>query len=419
MEEQTVSVIGDRDGLASFGEANAVESFLSAQGLNSRELNLDRVGKSLSAGAATAQVAAELMSNSGRWVKLTKESAKAFHTEKLMKGSADGIARAVTMKDGKISGILEIASGPGVALLNPAALPVIAGLMAQQAMQESFDEILDCLAVIDEKVDDILRAQKDQVFSELAAVGMLIDDAMVLRAHVGRVSAVTWSKVQANSMCIAKTQDRALRELEALAVKLDKKAKMAELAKAAADIEAKALDWIVILARSIQLDEAMSIIELDLVFDAHPEDLETHRRGLQDARAKRVEQISRMTGDLLDRLQERGAFANSKVLLHPKTASQVVRSSNKVSSDLQEFRTSLGMASPAELLGVKSWGTALVEVRDRVVSVGADGMGAVRQFGEDAKELAMDKAESVADSIANNIRSRREEKSSSTHELEE
>lgn len=38
-----------------------------------------------------------------------------------------------------------------------------AGIMAQVAMQQTMDEIIDYLATIDEKLDDVLRAQEDAV----------------------------------------------------------------------------------------------------------------------------------------------------------------------------------------------------------------------------------------------------------------
>ena len=68
--------------------------------------------------------------------------------------------------------------------------------MAQLAMKQSMDEITDYLATIDEKVDDVLRAQKDAVLADMNGVGSVIDDAIITRDHTGRVSAVTWSKVQ-------------------------------------------------------------------------------------------------------------------------------------------------------------------------------------------------------------------------------
>ena len=64
---------------------------------------------------------------------------------------------------GQVKGFVEFAKGPGAHLTNPALLAGAAGIMAQLAMQQSMDEITDYLAAIDEKVEDVLRAQKDAV----------------------------------------------------------------------------------------------------------------------------------------------------------------------------------------------------------------------------------------------------------------
>lgn len=43
--------------------------------------------------------------------------------------------------------------------------------MAQVAMQQTMQEITDYLESIDEKVEDVLRAQKDAALSELIGAG--------------------------------------------------------------------------------------------------------------------------------------------------------------------------------------------------------------------------------------------------------
>ena len=58
-------------------------------------------------------------------------------------------------------------------------------------MQQAMDEITDYLATIDEKLDDLLRAQKDAVLSDMIGVDLVIDEAMTIRDQVGRVSDVT------------------------------------------------------------------------------------------------------------------------------------------------------------------------------------------------------------------------------------
>jgi len=96
---------------------------------------------------------------------------------------------AWSMPDGKAyyqAKILEFTK-PGFVgsmLTNPAMLAGAAGIMAQLAMQQTMEEITEYLAVIDEKVDDILRAQKDAAIAEMIGVGMVIDDAMLKREHV-------------------------------------------------------------------------------------------------------------------------------------------------------------------------------------------------------------------------------------------
>jgi hypothetical protein len=46
--------------------------------LPSKDLDLPRLGKVLSTGGAATQAGAEIAANSGRWVKLTEESAQAM-----------------------------------------------------------------------------------------------------------------------------------------------------------------------------------------------------------------------------------------------------------------------------------------------------------------------------------------------------
>lgn len=73
---QEIQLISDGDGLAVIGHPDAVERFLSAEGLPSKDLGLQRLGPRLSAAAGITQAGSELAANSDRWVKLSKESAQ-------------------------------------------------------------------------------------------------------------------------------------------------------------------------------------------------------------------------------------------------------------------------------------------------------------------------------------------------------
>src|ERR1700733_3558708 len=85
--DNEIQLISDGDGLAVIGDPTAVERFLVAAGLSSKDLGLPRLRTVLSTGSAAAQAGSEIAANSGRWVKLTKDSAQLAQKHGLRKSS--------------------------------------------------------------------------------------------------------------------------------------------------------------------------------------------------------------------------------------------------------------------------------------------------------------------------------------------
>ncbi|MCW2882488.1 MAG: hypothetical protein JWQ95_6588 [Sphaerisporangium sp.] len=400
--DNEIQLISDGDGLAVIGNPTDVDRFLVSEGLSSKDLGLKRLGSVLSTGAGAAQAGSEIAANSGRWVKLTEESAQAIKKYNLMTGSETGVSRAVLTENGKIKGLLELVRTPGSLLTNPALLAGAAGLMAQLAMQQTMDEITDYLATIDEKVDDVLRAQKDAVLADMIGVDLVIEEAMTIREQVGRVSEVTWSKVQATPVTIARTQAYALRQLDALAEKMEHKTKIGDLAKTSKEAEFKVQEWLAVLARCFQLQDAIAVLELDRVLDASPEELDRHRLALRAARQNRLELISRSTERLMARMDAAAGTANTKVLLHPTTSRALVHSSNHVAIAVVDFHGRLGIERGRQSLEARRWVDAAAEVRDKVLETGAEGVDAARHLGNET----LDRARSVTGKLSSGIAKR-------------
>lgn len=417
-----IELISDGDGLAVIGDPAAVERFLSSAGVPSKDLALQkRLGAALSTGSSAAQAGSQLAATSGRRVQLTEESAKALKLGQAMKGSSDSVSRAIaTTSKGKVTKILEFTKhgSVGSMLTNPAMLAGAAGIMAQLAMQQTMDEITDYLAKIDEKVDDILRAQKDAALAEMIGVGFTIDEAMTLREHTGRVSEVTWSKVQATGQTIATTQAYALRQLDALATKLEKKRAVGDLADAAQAAEASVEEWLAVLARCFQLQDGLAVLELDRVLDADPAELDRHRSGLQAARRKRREEIARSTQRLLERMDAAAGTANEKVLLHPMKSGVVVRSGNEVAADVLVFHERLGIDGDRASIESKRWSTAVGEARDTAVETGGKGVDAVKRLGMRSFEGAKSGVGKLSVAVAERLPKRREDESPSENDAE-
>lgn len=203
-----LEVVTDGNGIAVFGSPRAVESFLSDTNLEGHKLDVARLGKIVGAGAGAADIASKSL----------KESAEALAKNRAMAGPAADVMRAIAVGEkGKTKHIVQIlrssvgsTSGGlagGVSMLtNPAVLGGIGAIMSQGAMQKQMDEITDYLASIDEKVGDVLRAQKDNILAKVDSVAMIYADAFNIRDKLEMLPETTWNTIQNGAQDIAHAQ---------------------------------------------------------------------------------------------------------------------------------------------------------------------------------------------------------------------
>jgi hypothetical protein len=127
-----------------------------------------------------------------------------------MKTKTKGVSHAMLGETGKDSlKWLQVEDGAGALLSNPAVLAGIGGLMSQFAQQAEARELKELLVRIDEKLDDVRRAQRDAVLARMRSSAGAIDEAMILRANGGDPK-TTWDKVSGVSESILNVQDEAL-----------------------------------------------------------------------------------------------------------------------------------------------------------------------------------------------------------------
>lgn len=404
LAEADVELISDGDGLVVIGSPAAVELFVTAAGTPSRELDLRRLTSAVSNGGAALQTASQISASAGRWMKLTEESARAARALPAVKNSS-GFWQATTRNaNGQFAKNLQFVTKPGAALASPAVLAGVGGMMAQYAMQKQMEEITDYLAKIDAKVDDMLRAQKDAALADMIGVELMLDEAMVVREQVGRVSEVTWSKVQGSAATIARTQAYALRQLDAIAEKLENEKKIGELADLSKQAQATVVEWLAVLARCYQLQDSLAVLEIDRVLDSSPDEIDRHRLALHTARQRRLDAISAATSQLVSRMDAAANRANAKVLLNPGSAKIVVKASNEVASGVADLHSTLGVADERTALEARQWSAAAADVRDDVFDAGRDGLQAAGRFGSDTVENTRSLIGGLTDRISHHLR---------------
>lgn len=398
--DESIELFSDGDGLAVIGSADAVERFMASSQLVPRDEEERGLARALSMGSGAASVAAQAAENSGRWVKLTKDSAAKVKAFGLTPTKTPGISHAMIGRPGASKSWIQIVQGPGTALTSPAALAGLGGIMSQMAMQQQLDAITDYLEKIDQKLDDLIRTQMNQVLARVDAVGLAIAEAMTVRAAVGRVSEVAWSKVQNQPTAILETQAFALRQLSDLEERLERRGTVADLAKSCKEVENEIVKWLSILARCFQLHEAHAILELDRVMDVSPDELDRHRLGLEAARRERVQVFARATEQILDRLNEAAKTANSKVLFNPRQTPEVVGSRNYVAAEVGEFHEVIGIESGAEPSEARPWREAAADKLDRAGATVSQGFSGAKRLGSNALQRASSARSQLAESVA-------------------
>jgi hypothetical protein len=94
----------------------------------------------------------------------------------------------MTGKPGEIKQWVQFTQGPVALLSGPMALSVLSTTMQQRAMQQQMDEIVEYPQEINEKVDDILRSQKNAVLADMIGAELIIEEALTFREQGVRCS---------------------------------------------------------------------------------------------------------------------------------------------------------------------------------------------------------------------------------------
>lgn len=364
----SIELVSDGESLIVTGERAVVERFLDHAGLlmHAQEFSLGKLGNVLKSGSGVLEAASRVMEQSALYLKLTPESAKRLKDAGgLMKTKTEGISHAMLGETGKQSlKWLQVEDGPASLLTNPAVLSGVGGLMSQFSQQAEAQELKALLVRIDEKLDDVRRAQRDAVLAKMKSAAAAIEEAMTIRSHGGDPKTL-WDKVSGVSETILNVQDEALLALRALADKVNGKHKTGELKKATQEIQHDVAVQLAVLARCFELQDEFRVVELDHVLTMAPENLEGHRLGLAAAREKRRTSVLENTTWLMTQMDQAGGVANGNVLLHARAARSVIESLNSTAAVVDDFHTPLGIAPIRDVLSPTSWREAFRDPQQR------------------------------------------------------
>lgn len=405
-DQWSVAVIESDDGVLLLGEEAALQQFEKSAGLDTRRLT----SQSLSLAGKALGVMGEVQANSGRWLKMTKESAE------LVKQHGPSLAKADKLMTGVVRGkggqILKHLKFEQAALLTPAAPMALASMMTQASLEAALDDIQEYLEVIDAKLDRLLKQRKIETLGQIGGVTLAIEEAKSIYEATGTVSAVTWSKVQANSLALQTMQAEAVAQLSALADLVKERA--VDTDKSAAVLEEVRGDvgfWLGALARTMALQDRQYVLELARVAESEPEQLELHRHGITVARRSRTERIVRSLDAISASVHASSQLTNLERVANPFSAQWVAERANGVNEAVVEFARHADLTlTSLQKLDKTAWhlaARALVgEASDHVGSFGDDVAARAKALGSSVQ----DRGDDAVLRLAQRVRERRDAK---------
>lgn len=378
---ESIQVIDDGDSMAILGDLEAIDGFLQSHHLQSLA---EPINPHTDRGYLSGMVAQVLGDRalSGKWVRQDGKVPKALSQYDLHRDQRTGLsAGTVLVKDGEeAQGGQRFLDGWKSAL-SPVMLTNIGALITQYELQQTMQAMVEYLRRIHKHVDDILRAQRDTVLTNMVGVNLVIEDALAARNQIGHVSQTTWDKVQATSLAIAQTQAYAIRQINVITEKIGDGSGVHDLGTDMGNYRDQINEWLAVLARSLQLQDASTILELDRVAQVEPDELDQHRQAVKTAREHRVRVISENADHLLKQLDQTAEKANKEVLLHPQQSPRIVDYCNLIKQDMAEFGQGIGLDRSSDPLTSRPWLDAARDTTSQIMETSREGVDTARNIG--------------------------------------
>lgn len=345
-EDEVAVVIGD-EGALLLGPAAALDRLD-----NSAELSpitpelLRRAGNALS-GIENYQ------KQSRRWLKLDADSAKYLQVHGI--NPKDLQAGVVRVKDlpqdlSKSSGgrLLKHLKFERAGLFTPAAPMALASMMQQAAVEKQMEQMQDYLERIDAKIDAVLRFQKDTLAGEIDGIAEVLAEALLVLEGTEEVTDTQWATVQHLHADLSKLQGRVLRHLNAVAEKMaESKTSPGKVKVTFQETNSEARSWLYELARTVQLQNQMYVLQLNRV-DAVEGEVAKDYAAVASSREKRATRLVKSLSTMADtahKLGDFGALSKATALNSPRA----VREVNRFFGQLRDFSA----AADLEVEGVE------------------------------------------------------------------
>lgn len=335
---------------------------------------------------------------SGRWLKLDAESAA--YLKRLGLKPGDIRAGVIRVKDtprgakaANGGALLKHVKFDKAGLLTPAAPMVLASMMQQMAVEKQMAQMQTYLERIDAKLDAVLRFQQDTLAGELDGVAETLAEAALVLEGTEKVTDTQWASVQHLNADLAKLQGRVLRHLTAVAERMaQSKTSPGKVKETFQKTNAEARFWIYELARTVQLQNQMYILQLNRVDAVEGDVSEDYVAAVARAREKRAARLLENLSGIARMAHELGSFSTFRKAIDWNSP-RAVQEVNRFFAQLRDFADAANLAveGTEDLEPVRHL-DALRELTASSTNMAREAAGVAQQRTLEARETVANRA---------------------------
>lgn len=287
-----------------FGDEVAIQVFIDSLAIPELKTaaiggNLARIlDQQLKNSGALVQGMAEISENSGRFVRLTKETLEGIKEFGLVDTDVPGIKHVMLGTRGNIKEWAQMEVGIRSKLLNPAMLSGVGGIMTQLATQQSMAEITAYVKKIDQKLDVVIRKIDQTKKSDLEGFLKTLREATLRYEREGVVDTRFMNEIISFQNTVNVVESYAWDQIFGIVNDLPKQGGIKKVQAATDSAHHEISQWLGVLAKvylaECLLDDFKLREKLEESIEAYNEELET----LCELRADRVRKRVKRTANL-------------------------------------------------------------------------------------------------------------------------
>ncbi|MGM7669854.1 hypothetical protein [Microbacterium sp. A93] len=365
------------------GELAAVESVVDHVA-GSTEI----LGGALSANAArrvseACGVTAQVQEQSGRWVRMTEESAarlKALQaTNQPRNGLMSGVIRG---EKGRIDKHLKF-SMPKGRMTNPLVLANVATLAASFAAQAAAEEMKETLQGIENKIDALAADRRSEMVGATRGVTSVIFESFTLYQRVGEIGSSSWDKVQSLQPEVLSTWHHGIDRIRQEA----SRAAEARITDRDEIVQSMAKElmplWLPVLAQCMVNLSRFRVLEQARVESVDPDQAEEHRQLVVERSHQMSEELQKALEEVLSHILTAVDVPDRIRVAHPMQIATLHDAASTVQTQIREFGSQVNwFEDQLESWENKGWTASLrdlaVSGSDAIKGAAVKSAGAVR-----------------------------------------